>query len=87
MDSHFRGSDEVDSFKLSALSLKPINGYRILNLMALGAGIMQYKSFMALNFNSKNFKEIKTALNKAYGYTLTVEGYRESFLKEFCREV
>ena len=56
----------------------------------------KYKTFMAINFNSKNFKEIKTALNKAYGYTLTIEGYRErfnenkisvneleSFLKEF----
>jgi len=39
----------------------------------------KYKTFMAINFNSKNFKEIKTALNRAYGYTLTVEGYREKF--------
>ena len=39
----------------------------------------KYKSFIALNYSSKNFKEIKTALNKACGYTLTVEGYQERF--------
>ena len=35
MDSHFRGNDIVASFKLSALSLEPRNGYEILDLIAL----------------------------------------------------
>lgn len=41
--------------------------------------LSRYKSFVGLNINSKNFKEIKSALNKAYGYTLTIEGNRERF--------